>query len=138
VHRRGDGLADDRHGDLDDDLLALPHEEEVDVLDLAAHGLDLHVTDDRELDVALDVDLEERVLVTDEREVRLVRRERHVERVRAVPVEDGGHATLAAGTARRTLAEVGAEDGGELDVRHGGSCGVRETGNGSGTRWAVP
>src|SRR5690606_38105748 len=118
VHRAGGRLADDDDVDLDADLLALVHEEEVDVLDDLADRVALDVADDRELLVALDVDREESVRVL-EREERLVAREGHVQRVGAVPVEDGGDEALAARAARGALAEVGAQGCGELDVRHG-------------------
>jgi hypothetical protein len=96
--RAGEGLADDDDGHVDLDLLALLHDEEVDVLDDLVHRVLLHVLDERQLLLAGDAELEHRVGAADEQR-HLVAGQRHVHRVGAVAVDDGGD--LAAARRRR-------------------------------------
>ena len=79
----GLGLADDVDRHLDGDLLALPDRDEVDVLDEARASGRLHLLGQRELDLALDVDVEQRVgAAVPDRHHRVVAREGHVDRRR--------------------------------------------------------
>ena len=56
----------DEHGHVDLDLLALLDDEEVDVLDDLVHRVLLHVLDERELLLAVDVELEHGVRAADQ------------------------------------------------------------------------
>ena len=95
----------DVHRDVDLDLLALLHHEQVDVLDDLVHRVLLHVLDERELALALDVELEHRVGAADE-QADLVAGQRDVHRVGAVAVDDGGDLAGGAQAAGEALAEV--------------------------------
>ena len=59
--RVGLGLADDVDRDLDGDLLALAHRDEVDVLEEALDRVGLDLLGQRQLDRALDVEVEQGV-----------------------------------------------------------------------------
>ena len=59
-------LAHDDDRDVDLDLLALLHDEEVDVLDDLVHRVLLDVLDQRELLLAVELELEHRVGAADE------------------------------------------------------------------------
>src|SRR6185312_6120415 len=107
------GLADEVHRDLDLNLLALAHDDEVEVLDDLAHRVLLHILDERQLRLALDVELKHLVrLADDERD--LVTRQRDVLRLGAVTVDDGGNLARGADLARRALAEGIANLGDEV------------------------
>ncbi|SIJ03993.1 Uncharacterised protein [Mycobacteroides abscessus subsp. abscessus] len=118
-HRAGGGVADDVDGDVDLDLLAALDDDEVDVLDLTAHGLDLDVAGDREdvLRAVGALDLEQGVGVL-EGHHRGVSLERDVDGVAAVAVDDRGDAAGAADAAGSALAEFVAGFCDELEVSH--------------------
>ena len=124
----------ERDGDVDLDLLALLHDEEVDVLDDLVHGVLLHVLDERELGRAGDVELEQRVGAADEQRD-LVARERDVLRVGAVAVDDGGDLAGGAEAAGGALAEVLAQLG--VDLGCLSDMGVLLLGGGDSRRTVV-
>src|SRR5699024_2224138 len=118
-HGPGSGFADDVHGHVDLDLLTALDDDQVEVLDLTAHGLDLHVTSDGQ-DVLGPVgafDLEQRVGVL-EREHGGVALERHVDGISAMTVDDRRDAARAADAARCALAELIASFGQKFEVSH--------------------
>jgi hypothetical protein len=93
--------------------------DEVDVLEHAADRVDLDLLGQRELLVALDVELEQGVRAAVlERHHRGVAREGQVDRVVAVAVHDRGDLVLAADPAGGTLAELVALLGGDLLGSH--------------------
>ena len=115
-------VADQVHGHLDGDLLALDDGDEVDVLERAADRVDLNLLGQRELRSALDVELEQGVGAgVLERHHRGVTRQGHVDRVLAVTVDDGGDLVVAADAAGSTLAELRTGLGLNLLGSHGGS-----------------
>ena len=102
-------------GDLDGDLLAAADGDEVDVLEVAVDRVDLDLLGQRQLGLALDVELEQRVRAAVlEGHHRVVAREGDVDRLVAVAVDDGGDLVLAADAAGGALAELGARLGGDL------------------------
>src|SRR5699024_5888769 len=104
--RRGDRLAGEDHRDLDLDLLALADDDQVEVGQGALQREALDLLDEREvLGAVREGQLEQRVGVTG-RQSGVVTGQREVDRVLAVPVQDGGDAALGAQAARRALAEV--------------------------------
>ena len=100
-------------------------DDEVDVLDDLVHRVLLHVLDQGELALALDVELEHGVRLADEQRD-LVAGEGDVLGVGAVAVDDGGDLAGGAEPAGGALAEVLAQFGEDLVVFvHGGSpCGL--------------
>ena len=113
--RAGSGLADERDRDVDLDLLALLHDEEVDVLDDLVHRVLLHVLDQRELRLpatsSSSTALARRISSDD-----LVAGQRDVHGVGAVTVDDGGDLAGGAEAAGEALAEVLANLGLDLVV----------------------
>jgi hypothetical protein len=113
----GRRLADQVDRDVDGDLLALAHLDEVDVLDEALDRVGLDLLGERQVLVALDVEVEQRVgAAVLDRQHRLVAGQGHVDRVVAVAVDDGGHLVGAADAAGRALAELGAGLGLDLGL----------------------
>src|SRR5690606_37207156 len=142
VDGAGGGLADDVDRDLDGDLLASASDDEVDVLDGAADRVALDVLGEGHLVAVLDLEGDDGVRVVLEDEEGVVGGQREVAGSLAVPVEDGGDEVRAAGAARGTLAELGAEAGGEGGcVGHGdlllgvGTAAAPGRGATRGTRW---
>ena len=109
----GYGLADDGDRDVDGDLLALGDDEQVDVLDGVLDDVALDVLGDRQRGLAVELDGEQGVGLL-HREHRLVARQRDVQRVRAVPVQDGRDLVRATQTACGALAELGTGGGDSL------------------------
>ena len=90
------------------------------MLEHPADRVDLDLLGQRELGVAVDVELEQRVRAAVlEGHHRLVARQGDVDRVVAVAVDDGGDLVLAADPASGALAELGALLGGDLLGGHG-------------------
>ncbi len=87
------------------------------MLDGALQRVPLDRLRQRELSDAQALQAEQRVRGL-EREHELVLGQRQVAGLRAVPVNDGGHATRPAGTAGGALAELSAELGLDTDLRH--------------------
>jgi len=112
------GLAHDVHGDVHGDLLAALDDQQVDVLDAALQRVALDLLGDRQMVLAGQVDRQQRVRGL-EREHRVVARQGHVDRIAAVPVQDGGDLVGATDAAGGALAELGALLGGNLDLGHG-------------------
>ena len=104
-------------GHLDADLLAPADQDQVDVLDGVLDRVALDLLGQRQLRVAVDVDREQGVGRT-QREQGLVTRQRDVDRVGAVAVQDGGHLVGAADPAGCTLAELRTQFGGQLYLGH--------------------
>ena len=137
MDRAGEGLALDDDGDVDGDLLATAHDDEVDVLDDLAHRVALDVLDEGELGRTLDVEVDDRVGGTDEQH-RLVAREGDVLRLGAVAVDDRGDLVGGAELARSALAELGAGLRCELGVvGHGGASWCRGRRRGAGIGGSV-
>ena len=108
-------LADQVHGDVDGDLLALADDDQVDVLEEALDRVALDLLGQRELLLAVDVMVEQGVRAAVlERQHRVVARQGDVDRVVAVAVEDGGDLVGAADAAGGALAELGAGLGGDV------------------------
>ena len=103
----GDGLADNDDGDLNVDLLAGLDGQEVGVQDVAAHGVNLNVLDEGQLGLALDLQLDERVLGAANDEEEFVAGNVQVTGLGAVAVEDRGDLAGAAGAAGSTLTKLG-------------------------------
>src|SRR6478609_6546647 len=125
-------LAHDRDRDLDLDLLAAADDQQVDVLDDVLDRVALDVLGQGQDRLAVDLDLEQRVRGALDREHGLVAREGDVDRLGAVPVQDGRDLVGATQAAGGALAELGAGGGGELDLGHGDSWGAEK---GDGERW---
>ena len=107
VDGAGGGLANDDDGDLNVDLLAGLDGQEVGVQDVAAHGVNLNVLDEGQLGLALDLQLNERVLGAANDEEEVVAGNVQVTGLGAVAVEDRGDLAGAAGAAGSTLTELG-------------------------------
>src|SRR5450759_506016 len=107
---------------LDRDLLAAPHDDEVDVLNVAVDRVLLDLFRQRELLLApLDLDLEEHVRDA-QRELGLVARKADVYGIGAVAVQHGRYLVRATQTTCCALAEFGALRGAQSDlVGHGDS-----------------
>src|SRR5690606_36743579 len=119
-------LANDGDRDVDLNLLALLHDEEVDVLDDLAYRVLLDILDERELRAAFDVELEQRVGAADD-ERDLVARKCTVHGLGAVAVDDGGDLASSAQAAGEALAELVANLSVDLGVlRHKFSFGARD------------
>ena len=114
----GSGLADQVDGDLDGDLLAAAHDDEVDVLEEALDRVALDGLGQGQLVGPSMLEREQGVLRL-EREHQLVAGQRDVPRVGAVAVEDGGDLAGPADAAGGALAELGAGLGGDTDLGHG-------------------
>ena len=65
--RSGEGVPDHDDGDVDRDGLTLAHDDEVDVFDDLTNVVLLNVLDENEFLLALDVEVDENVLVTNEK-----------------------------------------------------------------------
>ena len=116
----GRDLADDDDRDLDGGLLAAADEEQVDVLVGALERVALHGLGEGELLLAVQHDGQQGVgAAVAQRRGELAGRQRQVDDVLAVPVQDGGDAAGAAGAAGAALAELGAGLGFEAEVSHG-------------------
>ena len=126
----GGGVALEVHVDVDDDLLAALHDDQVDVLDDRLDRVALHVLGQGELLLAVEDDGEQGVALL-QREHRLVAGQGDVHRLAAVAVHDGGDLVVAADLARGTLAELGAGLGDEL------GCRTRVLLEIDGGRWSV-
>ena len=114
-------LADQRHPDLDGDLLAAADEDQVDMLERVLDRITLDGLRQRQrLGAVADLDGEQLVgaTVTD-RGGELARGERDVLGLLAVAVQHGGHQAGTAGTPGTTLAELGAGLGADLYLGHG-------------------
>ena len=109
----GSGLALHMNGDVDDDLLALADNDEVDVLDDLAYRVFLHILDQGELHLSLDVELKNLVRLTQDQRG-LVPGEGHVLWLGAVAVDDGRNLALGADLACNALAEGVAHLGEEV------------------------
>ena len=90
VHGAGHGVADDAHGDLDIDALVAVDQEEVDVLHAGADGVALDLLGQGQQALAVDVELDERVVGAAQGETSVVLVQEDVARVGAVAVDDGG------------------------------------------------
>src|SRR5690606_16039523 len=124
--RAGGGFALEVHGHVDGDLLALAHDDEVEVLDDLVHRVLLHILDERELALAVDLQVEHLVGLADD-ERRLVARQGDVHRLGAVAVDDGRDLAGGAQAAGEALAELGADVDDELVlavVLRGGRSGL--------------
>ena len=107
--------------DVDGDLLAVPDEDQVGVLDEALDRVALNLLGQCELAVAVELDRQQRVGGL-QRQHQVVTGQRDVDRVGAVAVEHCGHLVGATDAASSALAELGARLGLDLDLRsHGGS-----------------
>src|SRR5215213_2738421 len=114
-------LADDDDRHLDGGLLTAADEQQVDVLVGALDRVALHGLGEGQLLLAVEDDGQQGVGATvAQRRGELAGRQRQVDDVLAVPVQDGGDATLAAGAAGAALAELGAGLGVQAVVGHGG------------------
>ena len=102
-----DGLAGHDDGNLNVDLLAGLDGLEVGVQNVAAHGVNLNVLDEGQLGLAVDLQLNERVLVATDDQEQIVTGNVEVTRLFAVAVEDRGNLAGAAGAAGGTLTELG-------------------------------
>ena len=107
VNGAGGSLADNDDGDLNVDLLAGLDGQEVGVQDVAAHGVNLNVLDEGQLGLALDLQLNERVLGAANDEEEVVAGNVQVTGLGAVAVEDRGDLAGAAGAAGSTLTKLG-------------------------------
>src|SRR5690606_27779417 len=104
-----DRLTEQDDGNVDDDLLAEHDGDEVDVLDDPADRVDLDLLGQRELLLAVDGQVEQRVRATAlERHHRVVVGQGHVRGGVAVFVDNGGNLVLTAQATRGALAELGA------------------------------
>jgi len=110
VDGAGLGLADDGDGDLDLDALVAVDQEEVDVLDARADRVALDLLGQDEQGLAVDVELDESVLVGAQGEAGGVLVQDEVAGLRAVAVDDGGHEP-ADDINRRVLARLTEELG---------------------------
>ena len=119
-HGVGSSVTLDVDRDVDGDLLALEHDDQVDVLDDRLDRVALHVLGQGELLLAVEDDGEQGVARL-ERLHRLVGSEGDVHRVGTVAVHDGGDLVVAADLASRALAELGAGLGVQGEVGHGGA-----------------
>lgn len=129
-------LALDVHGDLDVDLLAALDGQQVDVLDVALERVALHGLRDDQRVLAVDLQTDQDVGGAKRKE-QVVGRQRDVDRLGAVAVDDRGDLVVTTGATGGTLAELGTGLGGELDLGH--DCtprGVTKTGWSPGPRQA--
>ena len=107
VDGAGHGLADDDDGDLNVNLLAGLDGQEVGVQDVTAHGVNLNVLDEGQLGLALDLQLNERVLGAANDEEEVVAGNVQVTGLGTVAVEDRGDLAGAAGAAGSALTKLG-------------------------------
>ena len=91
---------------VDGDLLAAAHEQEVDVLERAADGVALHGLGQREFGATLEALEQQEDVRALERAHEFVARQADVARRRAVAVQDGGNAVVAADATGGTLTEL--------------------------------
>lgn len=120
VDRAGGGLTLDDHVHLHGDLLAAADQQQVEVLDLLGEHVALDVLHQGELALAVEGQLEQGVDVVLDDQEGLVARQGEVRGRLAVAVEHRGDLVVATDAARRTLAELGAQGGGNV-LSHGGS-----------------
>ena len=110
----------ERH--VDGDLLAAAHGQQVDVLVDALDRVALDRLRDGQLLAAFELEGEQHVGAAVADGVgELAGRQRHVARIGAVAVDDGGDLAGAAGAAGATLAELGARLGVQTDLGHSGT-----------------
>ena len=108
--------------DVDGDLLAAAHGQQVDVLEVALDRVALDRLRDGELLAALDVEGQQHVgAAVPDGVGELAGRQGDVTRVGAVAVDDGRHLAGPAGAAGAALAELGARLGGQSDLGHSGT-----------------
>ena len=108
VHGAGGGGADDSNRNLDVDALVAVHQKEVDVLHARTDGVALHVLGQgQEGLAAVDVQLDQGVVVVAQGQAGGVLLEQEVAGLGAVSVDDDGDLAGAAGLAGRALAELG-------------------------------
>jgi hypothetical protein len=108
------------HRDLDGDLLALLHDEQVEVLEEALDRVALDLLGQGERLLAVDGQRQQGVhAAVLEREHGVVTGEGDVHGVAAVAVEDGGNLVGAADAAGGALAELGARLGLDVALGHG-------------------
>jgi hypothetical protein len=115
----GGDLAGQPDRNLDGDLLAPADQDQVDVLDEAPDRIPLHRLGQGDLAAlgqAVQVQQDVRRL---QREHQRVPGQAQVAGLRAVSVQHGGYAALAAGTAGSALAELRTSLGGDVDLGHG-------------------
>jgi hypothetical protein len=106
--KNGSGLlgSDDVERNVHENLLALVHNNEVDVLDDLEYGVLLDILDQCELALAIDLQVEDCVLLT-KKQADLVCRNCNVLYFSTVTVYDGRNLTCCTQTASKTLTELG-------------------------------
>ena len=130
VHRQVDqavvgddrlGLTDETDGHGDRDLGLEVDLDEVDVLDVAAHGVALHVLDDRRVHGVVDGEVEDRVHArrAGQGAAQLTTVDGDAERIHAEAVHDGRNRILGAQATRVGAAGVAPGFGYENGLRHG-------------------
>lgn len=119
------GLADDLHGNLNLNLLALVHTQKIGVNELAGKRVTLNVLDESQDVFAIQVHGEESVSLALDGEEQLVGVHGEVNRLSAVAVNNRGDAAVTAQLASRTLAKVGTCNSGKLICHSGSPISVR-------------
>src|SRR5690606_19944641 len=114
----GGGVAGEVHRDLDVDLLALLHDEQVDVLKEALDRVALHALGQDQVLGALDTVHAQQHVRGLQGQHQVMAGKRDVARLGAVAVEDGRHLTRAAGATRGALAEFRARLGSDTYLGH--------------------
>src|SRR5664280_2916394 len=117
VHRRVAGQLD---RNFDGDLLALAHQQQVEVLQSPLDGVSGDRPRQRQLGADPQVKAQQCVRAALERAHQVMARQADVAWRGPVAVEDGRHLSGPAGTASAALAELGARLGDDADLGHGG------------------